>query len=813
MDIEQAIKHAIDGNALLFLGSGFSVDAVSISDHAFPTAKELAKSLSQAIPTPEVIDDLMIASNAYIKKFGEERLVDLLEKTFTLKTPQNKHLKVASLPWKAIFTTNYDDIVESAYKNNGIPIKPVTIDLDAHEYTARKTTCVHINGFIGSLTPQALKSSFKLTNYSYLSEEFSKSHWSFIFRRELEASKAIIFIGYSMYDIDIARILYSDETLKAKTYFIEREGLNQEIINFSSQSEFGHVLPIGIDAFWNKCDQLLNSYVKQESSGELISLTKFSPHLLSNHPTDDDYWALLLKGDYDANGIYTSIIKNQSLFVNRRESKRVAELLSTENRAVFVLGDLGNGKTLVMLGAAIQLIRQGYEIYFLDDDAEFHADDITIISQQKNNVVVFVENYIRHLDALKNLILRSSTHVKIVCSARSVLHEVNTHKLDEIFQDQAYWEVYVDKLDPEAIHQVSSALTTHKVWASRDSWSNERKIRHIRNYCNAEFSSLLLEIASSPDIQDRYAGIFAAFKEKNEVGKVFFTAAILTILGYENPKTSVISELTNSSFVYSAKFKNNEAVLQMASLGRGSVIPRSSVIAKYAMTHFGDAAFVVENLIDITTRAHNIGQESNSFGGLYFKIYRDLVTFSVLQPMMPERKRRESLIKFYEAIKNLSSAKSHPHFWLQYAIARLSLDNEEDTKKAKSYLDAAYSHAKSRKDYHTRHLDNVLARYHFSMGKYITDRVGVMQHIISAKDLLLGEARTEKTEAPYKVAKLCAKLFIEKLPILQPADITFIKQFMQSIMSASENLPDNIRERGSVKECVRHFAEAINIQT
>lgn len=615
-----------------------------------------------------------------------------------------------------------------------------------------------------------------------------------------------------MYDIDIARILYGDEALRSKTFFIEREGLTQEIITTSTQSEFGQVIPIGIDAFWDKCDQLRNSYIKQESSGELISLTKFSPQLQSNDPTDDDYWALLLKGDYDANGIYTSLIKNQSLLVNRSESSKVAELLSAENRAVFVLGDLGNGKTLVMLGAACQLVRQGYEIYFLEDDADFHPDDITVICEQKNKTVVFVENYIRHLDALKNLILRSSPHVKIVCSARSVLHEVNTHKLDDIFQSQAYWEVYVDKLDSDAVQQVSSALTAHKVWASRDSWNNDRKVRHIKNYCNAEFSSLLLDIASSPDIQERYAGIFSAFKEKNEVGKVFLTAAILSILGYENPKASVISELTNSSFVYSAKFKNNEAVLQMASLGRGSVIPRSSVIAKYSMTHFGDAAFVVENLIDITTRAHDIGQESNSFGGLYFRIYRDLVTFSVLQPMMPERKRRESLIKFYESIKNLSAAKSHPHFWLQYAIARLSMDNEDDTKKAKSYLDAAYSHAKSRENYHTRHLDNVLARYHFSMAKYISDRVGVMQHIIAAKDLLLGEARTEKTEAPYKVAKLCAKLYMEKLSILQPADISFIKQFMQAIMSASESLPDNIRGRTSVKECVRHLAEASNIQ-
>ena len=48
MEISEAIKHAIDGNALLFVGSGFSVGSKSINNKDFPTGRTLAKILYAA---------------------------------------------------------------------------------------------------------------------------------------------------------------------------------------------------------------------------------------------------------------------------------------------------------------------------------------------------------------------------------------------------------------------------------------------------------------------------------------------------------------------------------------------------------------------------------------------------------------------------------------------------------------------------------------------------------------------------------------------------------------------------------------------
>lgn len=811
MELTEAIKHAIDGNALLFVGSGFSVGAKSINNKDFPTGRALAKDLYSAAGGKANIDDLAKASSAFLKKKSPHDLVELLETTFTTNTITKEQNRIPEIPWRIIFTTNYDDIIETAFRQNGVNIKSITVDMDSHEYTSKKTICVHINGFIKTLTESSLDNSFKLTNHSYQTENFIKSKWSFILRREIEAAKAIIFIGYSMYDLDIGRILHEDTTSISKTIFIEWDGLSDEDVEFSTQHDFGSIYPVGMQGFFEEFDKIKKTYVKQDLPIEPKTLRKFSPILQPTPATDDEYWGLLLKGDYNENAIYTSILNNGNYFQSRAEITKINELITSKTsgvRVCFVLGDLGNGKTLTLLGCASKLHQTGYQLYFLDDTTPFDQADVDFFISIKEPCVIFIENYTRHIDALSSLLLRSNKNVKFICSARTVLHEISSNKKDDIFNRDECSEIFIDSLNNIESANLSATFSEYKIWGSRDSWDKDKKIRHITKDCKSEFSNILLDLVTSPDIQKRFEYLFSSFKTKNETGKVFITAAILAILGYDRPSSNLIAELTNSNHVFTRFFTSNESVRQMMHLGAGTVTPRSSIIAKFGLSHFSDSIFVIETLIEITKKAHEIGREYNSIGEIYFRIYRDLVTFSVLQPMMPEKKRRESLIRFYEAIKNLDAAKNHPHFWLQYAIARLSMETKDDTRIAKSYLDSAYSHASKRENYHTKHMDNVLARYYLTFARYQTERALIMENVAPVHDLLLKEARTEKTEAPYKVAKLYAKLLAEKYSILQKNDLQFIKTTLIAIIESAEKLPDNIKSRVSVTECVKLLNEA-----
>ena len=43
MRLEESIMHAIDGNAVLFLGAGFNSGAINFNDERFPLGNELCQ--------------------------------------------------------------------------------------------------------------------------------------------------------------------------------------------------------------------------------------------------------------------------------------------------------------------------------------------------------------------------------------------------------------------------------------------------------------------------------------------------------------------------------------------------------------------------------------------------------------------------------------------------------------------------------------------------------------------------------------------------------------------------------------------------
>jgi len=308
MKIEDAIKHAIDGNALLFLGSGFSVEATPIKGDKFLTGRGLAVHLyKECGMDPPPNEELNYAAQKYEKKMGAKKLVEELQNLFTAAEVHPHHERFAAIKWQAIYTTNYDDVIEKAFAKKKKKINPITSDQDSSEYTSKNNVCIHINGYIDTLTTESLNQSFKLTNTSYLTELFSKSNWSFMFRRFLESCQSIIFIGYSLYDIDIQRVIYTDSSLKEKIIFIEPAYKKLEDYEDSVQEEFGTIEPIGIDGFWKKYDEILKKYTPQNTDKLLHTFDEIkAPKSISDFKYNDAF-DLLFKGEYKLEHIWNCV--------------------------------------------------------------------------------------------------------------------------------------------------------------------------------------------------------------------------------------------------------------------------------------------------------------------------------------------------------------------------------------------------------------------------------------------------------------------------------------------------------------------------
>lgn len=106
---------------------------------------------------------------------------------------------IPSIPWKRIYTTNYDDIVEKSYNESGKFVRSLTIDDDPCDYiSSDETIYLHINGSISRLNKNSLNVQFKLTDYSYNTNVFNANQWGTLFQSDLKTYSAAIFIGFSM---------------------------------------------------------------------------------------------------------------------------------------------------------------------------------------------------------------------------------------------------------------------------------------------------------------------------------------------------------------------------------------------------------------------------------------------------------------------------------------------------------------------------------------------------------------------------------------------------------------------------------------
>lgn len=113
MEFDEGLKLAVAGRALLFVGAGFSRGAVNLSGNDFALGTDLGTELSKeaGLPPGLALDD---AAELYVDKFGEDKLISILMTAFSAKGVAGYQEQVASIPWRRVYTTNYDDVFETA---------------------------------------------------------------------------------------------------------------------------------------------------------------------------------------------------------------------------------------------------------------------------------------------------------------------------------------------------------------------------------------------------------------------------------------------------------------------------------------------------------------------------------------------------------------------------------------------------------------------------------------------------------------------------------------------------------------------------
>lgn len=703
MTITEIANLINSGKAILFAGAGFSSDTINIEDSSLPRASALARKIC-ALGEFGEDDDLRYASQHYLKKNRSvEQLISLLKTTFTCKKTTSAQEAIIKAPWRRIYTTNYDNAIEQAGLAVSKLIETVDVSCSPHNYVKQSNLCVHLNGSTTSLTPETINTTFKLSTASYISADgFLNSPWSYQFKRDLDTCTALVFIGYSLYDIEIQKILYENADLKRKTYFITQENPSEKSI--SVLEDYGFVLPIGVEKFGTQIDSQI--VTKPTSAETLSALEQYEPSQTSKVVRDRDVDALILHGSAEQDLIDLCILANQPVpYIIKRKELEILERFIGANRHTVVSSSFGNGKTLLLKQALPYLATRGYDVYTIADPTGDFEGDIEKIRGNRKSVIV-IDDYTHHPDLIKTIGSLQPENVLTITSTRPHSHTQLREELKK--HNFSYQELSIDELSIDEIEQLVAIFDNLGAWGDRAYMSPHQKISHLLQENDSQISLALLALFDSPQIKERVRNLLNFYPNpSNATDKHYrdttFAIALIEVIGLQTTN-SFISEIALNDEIYSDKLRSNESFRQLFKPASGRVLTRSSLFCMSLIKNHFPASYIKDQLLRIAEKYGKLDKKSQEEN----EAFRSLVKFSFIERLLPDANKKSNIRDYYEKLKtNVDWLKSDPHFWLQYAMAHIPF---KEYDKAQQYIDQSYALAKKKLNYHTNHHDTQQGR-------------------------------------------------------------------------------------------------------
>lgn len=209
-ELKEGIKNR---NVILFVGAGVSATL------KLPTWGELINHLSTELGYNNELfnlygDSLSLAEYYELTKGGLNDLVEWMKVKWAVNQDTIKQSKIykaiAKLNFPIIYTTNYDHCLEIAHDQWGKPYRQI---IDVDDFVSLDSSETQIVKFHGDITSA---SSIILTEGSYFERLSFESPLDIKLRSDM-LGKSILFIGYSLSDINMRLLIYKLDQLWRKS--------------------------------------------------------------------------------------------------------------------------------------------------------------------------------------------------------------------------------------------------------------------------------------------------------------------------------------------------------------------------------------------------------------------------------------------------------------------------------------------------------------------------------------------------------------------------------------------------------------------
>lgn len=563
---------------VLFLGSGFAYNAEHPKSMTPPLGKELGSLISEQFLGGNYKDSsLAYISDLAISQSNLFEVQEYIHNVFCDFSPNENHIKYASFPWKAIFTTNYDKILEKAYDeigDNAIQELSVVYRNTPEQQIFKTPNTVpyyKLHGCISYINdpklPLILSSEQYLTHRDNRQRLFNKFE-------ELASDCSIVFIGYSNQDHNIRSILQRLESLKSarpRSYMISPNFSQIEISYWQERKispiNMGHEeFILEIDKRISENERKLSSFI-QSTDREIEK--KFSVTFQDVVPSESllnflDHESQFIHssiplGNTSPKEFYRGVLKNwdpiiRGLDVRRKIEDSILTDIILEDKYqkdnetyLFLLqGFAGSGKTVLLKRLAWEAAMEfDKTCIFINQDSALRSQPILeLYSYVKERIYIFIDNLLDNALQLIDLIKkaeRDEIPLSIISTER--INQLNDEQTIEGYVSNLYTLNYLSETEVE---KLIKKLEKHDSLGYLKNKTKEQRKRELAEKTGRVLLVALYEATGGRPfeeiIYDEYESL-----QTDELKAIYLTVAVFHRLNTK-VRAGLISRIHNISF-------------------------------------------------------------------------------------------------------------------------------------------------------------------------------------------------------------------------------------------------------------------------
>ena len=499
-------------SVVLLLGAGASVGAKHPEDKKIAQGKELSKLIAEQFLDDSYYDNpLTYNADMVIDDPGLFPLQNFLHDYFVNFAPAEHHLLIANIPWRSIFTLNYDLIIEQAYAKCVSPIQELAIfksDNDRFEekITSKKHLPLYkLHGCITSSNDYDIP--FILSTEQYITHKKNRITLFKSFREQAMTSP-IVYIGTSLQDNDIRSVMLELDAdaygQQYRSYIITPSPKKKEISFWAArkitvlEGTFKDFLE-SIIACIDRNHLLLSLY---NNSNDLHELYRY---FINNHQNKssliDDFLDNAVihinnrmsskkanaKRFYKGEGQgFAPIIEGLDLKRGLSDTVLTNNIFDDNNdqqqKFIIIMGHAGAGKTILLRRIAYDAGIQFDKLSFwVENSQQIDNEAISeIYSRAKQRIFLFIDDASKNYKEIKRILRYSFTQsipVTVISTDRINIWNDTSKDLGDYVTDE-YTLYYLNKKEVDSLVDL---LRTHDSLGYLTGKPREEQIEALTN--------------------------------------------------------------------------------------------------------------------------------------------------------------------------------------------------------------------------------------------------------------------------------------------------------------------------------------------